>query len=179
MASAFEINGPTAVQLKVSPIGGSWVELGRSDGEELISFDTQILGKEIFSDEKGMVPDEILHLGMRGLLTMQLVKWDRLVLDSLWGTVPRAAVTGDIHLHQGTVGERWSDVSVATIGFFGIRVAAELTDTRIVRSFNRCYLLGDDAIREADIGNNRTALRLSFHVLPDTLEDLYTSTVTS
>ena len=178
MATAFEINGPTKVSLKVSPIGGSYVELGRSDGEELISFDTQVLGKEIFSDEGGMVPQEVIHLGTRGMLTMQLIKWDRAILNDLWDAIPRTTLTAADDLHEGVVGRLWG-TAITGIGFFGIQIASELTDVRVIRSFAKCYILGDDAIREANIGNEATALRLAFNVLPDTNGNLYVVTNTA
>ena len=178
MAEAFEIAGPVDVTL--DPAGAVSAEpLGRSDGEERISFDTRIFGREISSDEDGLVPSEIIHLGMSGLLTMQLVKWDRAVLNSLWDTVPRTALSGDVHLNTGAVGMLWSmPTPVSGIGFFAIILTPDLSDTRIIRTFSKCYLMGDDAIREAEIGNDTTVLRLSINVLPDANGDLYAQTST-
>lgn len=178
MAEAFEFSGPTDVGLDVQPTG-SPAALGRTDGEERISFDLRIFGREVSADEDGLVPAEVIHLGSMGLLTMQLVKWDRVQLEALWNTIPRSAVTSDSHLHAGDVGRLWSTTGVAAIGFFGIILTPDLTDTRVIRTFNKCYLLGDDAIREAEIGNDKTVLRLSIHVLPDSNGDLYAKTTTS
>lgn len=184
MAEAFEFSGPTDVQLDTQP-AGSPTNLGRSDGEERISFDVRIFGREVSSDEDGLVPSEIIHLGMMGLLQMQLVKWDRVQLQALWNTIPRLAVSGDAHLSTGdeltggAVGRLWSTTTVAAIGFFGIILTPDLEDTRVIRTFNKCYLLGDDAIREAEIGNDKTVIRLSIHVLPDSNGDLYAKTETS
>ena len=176
MAEAFEISGPTDVMLKVR--SGAYVAFGRSDGENRISFEPDILSREVMSDEDGLAPSEIIHLGMRGLLTMELVKWDRVLLQNLWNTIPRSALTADVHLHAGDVGRLWS-TNTAGIGFFGIQVKPDLTDTRVIRSFEKCYLSGNDAIREAEIGNDKTVLRLSFNVLRDGNGDPYAKTATS
>ena len=173
---AFEIAGP--VEVSFDGQGVSVDNLGRTDGEELSALDVTFHSKPIFTDEGGRVPAEVIHLGMTGLLTMQLIKWDRLVLQALWGAVPRSALPGDAHLNQGDVGRLWSTTGVAAIGFFGITLIPDLTDTRTVYTFSKCYL-AEDGIREAQIGNDATVLRLSFIVLPDGTNDLYAKTVTS
>ena len=180
MAEAFEIAGPTDVLL--DPAGAAAeAALGRSDGEERIAFNVRILGREVSADEDGLVPGEVIHLGSMGLLNMQLVKWDRTQLQNLWNTIPRSAVTGDANLHQGDVGRLWSMTggAVSGVGFFKLTLKPDLTDGRTIYAFGKCYLLGDDAISEAEIGNDKTVLRLSINVLPDSNGDLYVKTVTS
>ncbi len=175
MAEGFEISGPTDVLLKVR--SGAYVALGRRDGEERIAFETEILSRQVSADEDGLVAGEIIHLGMRGILTMQLVKWDRAKLENLWDTIPRSALTGDVDQHAGDIGRLWS-TSTAGIGFFGIQLKPDLTDSRIIRSFEKCWIDGN-AVRETEIGNDKTVLQLAFQVLPDSNRDLYLKTVTA
>ncbi len=174
----FEIAGPVEVSFNAQGATPATANLGRSDGEERISLDVQIHSKPIYADEGGRVPQEVIHLGMTGLLSMQLVKWDRLILQDIWGAVPRLALPGDAHLNQGDVGRLWSTTAVSGIGFFGLILTPDLEDSRVVYTFNKCYL-AEDGIREAEIGNDVTVLRLSFVVLPDSNNDLYAKTVTA
>ena len=174
MAEAFEISGPTDVLLKVR--SGAYVALGRSDGEERIAFETEILSRQVSADEDGLVASEIIHLGMRGILTMQLVKWDRDLLNDLWGCIPRAAATTSVDLTTGDIGRLWGTATTG-VGFFGIQIKPDLTDVRVIRSFEKCWMDGN-AIRETEIGNDKTVLQLAFQVLPDS-GTLYAKTTTA
>jgi len=174
MAEAFEIQGPTDVKLKVR--GGSYVALGRTDGEERITFEMKNHTKIIYADETGMVPAEIINLGSTGIVVMQLVKWDRAELNNLWQTLPASTLITDDDPNQGTVGKLWGTSDTGR-GFFGIQLAADLS-SGLVRSFEKCYL-SDNAITEAEIGNDATVLQLSIDVLPDGNNDLYIVTATA
>ncbi len=173
----FEIAGPC--QVSITPRAGSVDNLGFTDGESLIGLDVNVLSRPIYTDEGGRVPQEIIHLGMTGLLTMQLVKWDRTVLNDIWYAVPNPALITDGHLNAGVVGKLWGDTSVTGVGFFGVSLIPTLTDSRTVYTFTRCYL-PEDGLAERNIGNDATLLQLSFVVLPNTsTNDLYTYSVTS
>lgn len=172
MALGFEIAGPVTVS--IDPAGAVTVgAIGRTDGESLIGFDAQIHSKPIYTDEGGRVPQQVIHLGMTGLLTMQLIKWDRAVLNALWYTVPNAALINDANLNAGIVGRLWDPATpISGIGFFQVILTPDLADDQQLYTFGKCYL-PEDGIRESNIGLDTTLLQLSFIVLPDGNNDLY------
>ena len=174
--SVVEVVGPYTVDIKLR--GGAYTNLGHADASGRARFEPSIRGEEIFTDESGLAPDDVLHLGTVGLLTLTMNKFDRALLRDLHHAVPR--LTSDALVansyHSGTVGLRWSETAgavAAASGFFSVKITPLLAGvSRISREFPKCYLLGDNPWSVGEIGNTPNLVSLAVHVLRDLNKNL-------
>ena len=159
MALAFEVHGPTKVQLSTNQGTPSWADFGYTDNNDLIGFEMEYMTEPITTTLTGNIPEDYVHLGVFGHLTMTLVKWDVDELASLIQHAPDAAGEGDV----GTIGKlKIADGS----NNFGLKlIAAASEDTY---TFHNCIIEGR-GLRRLDFGNKPSRIGLNIICLPDSL----------
>ena len=173
MASAFNVSGPTPVQVLVP--GGSWTELGIATESGRPRFRANILRRELRADDTGDEPAEIVHLGVTGTLSFVLEKWDEAVRVSLLSNLPGGAAEGE----HGTIGALWR----ADSHLIGVRYLPVIAGKQ-ARTYASCV---PTFIEEAEFGNSAKSLACEFMVLRTqdsagtnaSTDNLYTTTTTT
>ena len=87
MATSFNIQGPTTLQIKQQAEGtttaSSFSTLGVTDNDDLIAVDFANILDPYYSTESGREPAAMIYQGTVATITATLIKWDTAVLDTL------------------------------------------------------------------------------------------------
>lgn len=171
MAEAFNVAGPTKIQVKHDPAGG-FVDFGHTDNTDLVSFESFDSIHKCFSNDTGDAPAELVYNGATGMIFMTLGKWDEAVYAAMMHRLRKGA--------SGTTEGGYTpanDIGELMIGGASVRVVQIkiLTTTPGQKSytFGRCWIDGNGA-RQLELGNREKKLALAINVTPDANGDLYT-----
>ena len=167
MALAFNVSGPTAVEITV-PGGSTYSILGYTDNDSMIEVTTAIGSRRVTSTKTGDAPGAIVYRGMWAVIAMELVEWDTDVRNARLRVPGQNSAGG-----SGTVGLVWDSDS-----YIGLRLTPQIAG-KTQFTFGRCFYDGEDAIREFDFGNTERRLAVVMTALVDGSGNLYTESTTS
>jgi hypothetical protein len=163
MASSFFIAGPTVVRVAIGS-SATFADLGYSDNDNLPSVQLTDNHHEVKTVLSGNVPEEIVLTGTSARITLALVKWDQVVLETILSQ-QRGATS------NSTVG-RIVQVGVNT---FRVKIIVAAAGGTTAYLFNTCYLQ-PDGMGDSQWGNRERVLTLNISAIPDSSNDIYTYT---
>lgn len=151
MASAFNVSGPTPVQILVP--GGSYTELGITSANFRPRYRIDVQNEEIRADDTGNEIADMVYTGLVATLSFVLSKWDTAVHASLLSNMPGGAAEAE----HGVIGSLWRADSY----LIGVRFEPSMSSKERF-TFASCVPL---VIEETEFGNTAKALACEFQVL--------------
>lgn len=152
MPATLQISGPTSISVTLG--GENSSVLGFSDNDTLPAVQFNDMTHEVKTVLSGNAPEEVVTVGMTARISLALVKWDEVVLDSLLTQV-RGIGQGN-----SSVGGR----IVADSRFFGLTITATIGGKGYV--FTHCYLQ-PDGVGDSQWGNRERVLTLNIIAIPN------------
>lgn len=177
MAGIYNVNGPTLVQVCIEPTdmagAGTYVDLGWTPNDELLSFQVEEYGAELTSTDRGDAPAEKVTRGMSAIIPMTLNKWDYSTLQKIQtrfitGT---GATTNEARFASSNIGKLFVGTSSAPLRCIAIRLTPSLSGARQYQ-FNLAWLM-PEGVRQFNMGNEEKRLGLVFRAIPDGNGDVY------
>ena len=168
---AFQVPGPTSIWV-IDNINAAYTLLGYTPNDDLVSYEEEIFMDPLTSTFTGDTPGDYVHRGKVGSIALTLVDWD----DEVLGNLLAAATAGDPPIVAegalGEIGRTHGVVNSAVDSSFGLRIDSDLSgmpSKSVTRhQFDRCFLVGPNAHRAFDFGNQARMEALSITVLPVT-----------
>lgn len=157
MALEIISHGPCKVEIAPTHTGTpSYVDLGFTDNNDLIQFEFEHMKDPVFTTRMGNIPEDFVHQGAIGHLSMTMIKWDPAEIAKIALAVPGGVAEGDV----GNIGELHLN-STANMAF-----AIQFTGTASgdKYEFHKCVLDGNIGL--LDFGNKPQRIALNFICLP-------------
>jgi hypothetical protein len=168
----FQVWGPSLVSVSPKAYNATPDEpLGYTDNNDLISFEMDIMTEPIMSTYMGNIPEQYVHLGTIGYLSMTLSKWNEQNIQDLIGTTcggNDGASDGEGVV--GTVGSLRMGVQGTTDQTYGTNFSLSIVGSSISSHiskvvFHNCIIEGR-GFRRMDFGNKQQRIGLSIVCLP-------------
>lgn len=175
MALDFHIPGPVLISARHDP-AGSLVSFARTDNADLVSFAVRDIVREVYRNDLGDVPAELIFLGSRGILAVTAIWWDETIWTNLLHRY-RAAASGTTEgaYTPGTaIGARMITSGTTNRRTFGLKFTTSQSGQKSYE-FPRCYFT-DEGHRQFEIGAREKRLAFACHVIPDENGLFYTPT---
>ena len=170
-----QVDGPVVVEIDLTPredvelIGSlTFVPLGVCSENGRPSISSEWLTREVFSDENGLEPIEVVHTGRLMTLdfTLSKIDTDAALLPGLVDrATPGAAAEGD----AGAIGGLFITHTAAAVpayaagATFALRFSSRFSGRSAI-TFDQCLFQGE-GIREFNMGNDGTLWAFSIRVI--------------
>jgi hypothetical protein len=160
MATAFEVTGPHTIQMKAA--GGSYATVGRGDNDDLFRIESEYQYVDIFTNEFGTMPAEVIRTGAKATVSFSLVLIDRTNFETVIAAIDGGQTSGTYAypkvgsvLKPGITGDTT----------FSVKLLPDSTAAgqKTVEVF-RCRLLG---LNHTDFGNKANRIVIRAEALPD------------
>jgi len=160
MATTFNVQGPTAFQIKHQAVGTatgtSFLTIGHTDNDDLISVAVENIHDPYYSTETGREPAALIYQGSIATITATLIKWDTAVVDTL-----RESVWAGAGGTTGTIGQnQFDDTNFTNTENLQVKLLPTYTSNIETYSylFYKCYV---ESMSETNWGNAPKKLVLS------------------
>jgi len=159
MATAFEVTGPHTIQMKAA--GGSYVTVGRGDNDDLFRIESEYQYVDIFTNEFGTMPAEVIRTGAKATVSFSLVLIDRTNFESVIAAIDGGTSGTYAYPKVGSV----LKPGITGDTTFSVKLLPDSTAAgqKTVEVF-RCRLL---ALNHTDFGNKANRIVVRAEALPD------------
>lgn len=177
MAAIYNVNGPTLVQVNIAPSdrvgGGTFIDLGYTPNDELMSFQVEEYGAELTSTDTGDAPAEKVTRGMSAIVPITMNKWDNATLQKIQTRIitGTGGTSNEARFAASNIGKLFVGYSTAPARAIAIRIVPSLTGS-IQYQFNVAWMM-PDGVRQFNMGNEEKRLGIAFRAIPDSNGDIY------
>ena len=161
MATAFEVTGPHTIQMKAA--GGSYAIVGRGDNDDLFRIESEYQYVDIFTNEFGTMPAEVIRTGAKATVSFSLVLIDRTNFETVIAAIDGGQTSGTYAYPK--VGSVLKAGLASGDTTFSVKLVPDSTAAgQKTVEVLRCRLL---ALNHTDFGNKANRIVVRAEALPD------------